>query len=202
MTAHALFWDRIAEKYATDPIRDETSYEEGLARVRHWLRPEMDVLEMGCGTGSTALKLADSVMRYKGTDLSKEMVRIANDKVSGVDKLSFRTAGAEEVTGQWDAVLCFNLLHLVSDPALVTRKVRATLPKGGLFISKTPCLAGKPWFGPLIWGMQVIGKAPKPVHMLSPKKLEAILRGAGFEIVESGGYPKKLPNHLIVARAI
>ncbi|SNT35949.1 class I SAM-dependent methyltransferase [Antarctobacter heliothermus] len=198
------FWDGIAEKYATQPIGNMDAYEATLERVRHWMRPDMSVMELGCGTGTTALKLADSVAQYLGTDLSGEMVRIANDKAATVDHVSFAadaagTAGAGQT---FDAVLAFNLLHLVDDPAAVMIHVRGLLPKGGLFISKTPCLGGKPWFRPLIWGLQMIGKAPAPVHCLRPAQIEAALAAAGFEVVETGGYPKKLPNWMVVARAV
>ena len=199
-----VFWDGIAQKYAKQPIGNMEAYEATLARVRHWLGAEMSVLEIGCGTGTTALKLADGVARYLGTDLSGEMVRIGNDKAADIASVSFETAAAESAgAGQsFDAVLAFNLLHLVDDPAAVMAHVRGLLPKGGLFISKTPCLGGKPWFRPLIWVLQKIGKAPAPVHSLRPAQIEAALIAAGFEVVETGGYPKKLPNWLVVARAV
>lgn len=200
----AAFWDGIAQKYSTQPIGNMDAYEATLDRVRHWLRPEMSVMEIGCGTGTTALKLADDVAGYLGTDISKEMVRIATGKASSVDHVSF-VADAAETAGAgmtFDSVLAFNLLHLVDDPAAVMAHVRKLLPKGGLFISKTPCLGGKPWFRPLIWGLQKIGKAPAPVHCMRPAQIESALISAGFEIIETGGYPKKLPNWLVVARAV
>lgn len=199
-----VFWDGIAQKYAKQPIGNMEAYEATLARVRHWLGAEMSVLEIGCGTGTTALKLADGVARYLGTDLSGEMVRIGNDKAADIASVSFETAAAESAgAGQsFDAVLAFNLLHLVDDPAAVMAHIHGLLPKGGLFISKTPCLGGKPWFRPLIWVLQKIGKAPAPVHSLRPAQIEAALIAAGFEVVETGGYPKKLPNWLVVARAV
>lgn len=203
MTA-AAFWDGIAEKYAKQPIGNVEAYEATLARVRHWLSPGMDVLEIGCGTGTTALKLSDGMARYLGSDISGEMVRIGTEKAAGLPHVSFEAATAEEAgAGQtFGAVLAFNLLHLVEDPAAVMAHVRRLLPEGGLFISKTPCLGGKPWFRPLIWALQKIGKAPGPVHFLRPGEIEAALKAAGFEVVETGGYPKKLPNWLVVARAV
>lgn len=204
MITATAFWDGIAEKYAKQPIGNKDAYKATLDRVRHWLRPDMSVLEIGCGTGSTALELADGVARYLGTDLAGEMIRIAKDKSAGSEPITFAVDAAETAgAGQsFDAVLTFNLLHLVEDPAAVMTHVRSLLPKGGLFISKTPCLGGKPWFRPLLWAMQAIGKAPAPVHFLRPATIEASLIAAGFELVETGGYPKKLPNHLIVARAV
>jgi len=200
----AAFWDNLADRYAKQPIGNIEAYEATLDRVRHWLRPDMSVMEIGCGTGTTALKLADCVRTYLGTDLSGEMARIGNEKAADVPNVSFAPAPAETAgAGQhFDVVLAFNLLHLVEDRGALFAHVRGLLPEAGLFISKTPCLAGKPWFAPLIWVMQIVGKAPRPVRLLSTKTLEAEIKAAGFEIVETGGYPKKLPNHLVVARAI
>ena len=65
-----LFWDRIAPKYAKSPVRDQQAYEATLARTRSYLGAEDKVLELGCGTGSTALILADAVAEYTATDLS------------------------------------------------------------------------------------------------------------------------------------
>ena len=48
----ARFWDRIAVKYAADPIADRAGYEATLRRVQGLLTADQDVLEIGCGTGS------------------------------------------------------------------------------------------------------------------------------------------------------
>lgn len=203
MTAEG-FWDRIAVRYAARPIGNIKAYEATLARVAHWLSPQMQVMEIGCGTGSTALRLAGGVAGYLGTDLSGEMVRIAGEKAEGVPNVRFERAGAAEAgAGQhFDAVLAFNLLHLVEDRQTVLSHLRGLMPEGGLFVSKTPCLGGKPWFRPLIWALQKIGKAPGPVHFLRPGQVEAEIAQAGFEVVETGDYPKSLPNHFVVARAV
>ena len=50
----ALFWDRMARKYAADPIADPAGYEHTLHRVQGLLNAGDRVLELGCGTGSTA----------------------------------------------------------------------------------------------------------------------------------------------------
>ena len=41
----ARFWDRIAHKYAADPIADPAGYEATLKRVQSLLSVEYDVLE-------------------------------------------------------------------------------------------------------------------------------------------------------------
>ena len=73
-SAKARFWDRIAPKYATDPIADLAGYEATLQRVQGLLSPQHDVLEIGCGTGSTALRLAPFTRSLLATDVSSQMI--------------------------------------------------------------------------------------------------------------------------------
>ena len=116
----ARFWDRIAVKYAADPIADMAGYEFTLRRVQDLLSADQDVLEIGCGTGTTALRLAPFTRRLLATDVSAGMVAIARDKLAAqpVPPLSFAVADAETPLagqGEYDVVLAFNLLHLVTD---------------------------------------------------------------------------------------
>jgi cyclopropane fatty-acyl-phospholipid synthase-like methyltransferase len=55
MDKDARFWSKIAEKYAAAPVPSEEIYQKKLAVTRKYLRPDMEVLEFGCGTGTTAL---------------------------------------------------------------------------------------------------------------------------------------------------
>jgi len=57
-TDDTRFWDRGARKYARGAVADPAGYERTLDRTRGLLRPDHGVLELGCGTGSTALRLA------------------------------------------------------------------------------------------------------------------------------------------------
>lgn len=98
--------------------------------------------------------------------------------------------------------MAFNLLHLADNPSAVVAKARAALSDGGLFITKTPCLAGKWWFKPVLFAMRCIGKAPGPVHAFQSNDLRKMIQENGFEIVETGAYPEDLLNFYIVAKAV
>jgi len=118
----ARFWDRIAVKYAADPIADMAGYELTLRRVQNLLSTDKAVLEIGCGTGTTALRLAPFTRRLLATDLSAGMIAIAHEKLAAqpVPQLSFAVADADAPVagaGEYDLVLAFNLLHLVADLA-------------------------------------------------------------------------------------
>ncbi|KUF10456.1 class I SAM-dependent DNA methyltransferase [Pseudoponticoccus marisrubri] len=200
--ADATFWDRIADRYAARQVSDPQAYADTLDRVRHWLRPEWDVLELGCGTGTTALALVGGVRRMTATDLSPAMIEIARAKPDCPASLRFEVAGAADAIrpGTHDAILAFNLLHLVTDLPDLLGTIRQGLRPGGMFLSKTPCIAGKHHYRPLIAALQLFGKAPRPIHFLSTAGLEQQIATAGFEIVETGDYPARPPSRLVVAR--
>ena len=165
--------------------------------------PQDRVLEIGCGTASTALRLAPHVTHITASDTSSEMVEIArekawNDSVKNITPVQGHIADAA-LRGPYDAVLAFNLLHLLPDLQNDLAHIHASLQPGGRFISKTPCMGERNnWLKPIIWVMQKLGRAPF-VDFLTVDRLEAAIRNAGFDLVETGDYPKKLPSHFVVA---
>ena len=197
----ARFWDRISRRYARDAIADEGGYERTLDRTRALLKPDDRVLELGCGTGSTALRLAGDVRRYLATDLSAGMIAIAREKqsTSPVPALEFRIATAEASileAGQYDAVLGFNYLHMVRDVPGTLRRIHTLLAPGGLFISKTPCLGD---MNPLLShvllpGMRAIGKAPY-VSVFRQTELCALVSSAGFDILATENHATRGNDH-------
>ena len=117
----ARFWDKTAKRYAASKIADLGGYERTLERTRSFLQPNDRVLELGCGTGTTALRLASTVGSYLATDISEQMIGIARQKLheEQVPNLVFRPAVAEDLASEdqrFDVVLAYNYLHLVRDP--------------------------------------------------------------------------------------
>ncbi|MEE4299280.1 MAG: class I SAM-dependent methyltransferase [Pseudomonadales bacterium] len=189
----AEFWDRIAPRYSEQPIADEQSYARKLAATRARLRPQMRVLEFGCGTGSTALEHAPHVAHVDATDVSAAMIDIGREKAerAGVTNVRFRRIGLEDFEapdGSYDVVLALNLLHLVPDRTAALAKIRRLLKPGGLFVSSTVCLADRLWLlRPVIPVMQWLGKAPWVAFTRS----EAVLR----EIEAAGFVPREHWTH-------
>lgn len=200
--ADAEFWDKAAPKYAKSAIADIGAYEYTLGRTRSYLRPTDQVLEIACGTGSTAVLLAPDVAAYLGTDISPEMIRIARGKlpVAGAD-LTFDVAGDLPDNGTYDAILAHSFFHLVPDMERRMARIYDMLTPGGHFISKTATLKGRglKWalIGAVIPLAQMLGKAPY-LRKFSAAQLEQAVRDAGFEIVESGDFAA--PARYIVAR--
>jgi ubiquinone/menaquinone biosynthesis C-methylase UbiE len=209
--ADARFWDKIARKYAADPIKDMDGYARTLDRTSDYLRGTDTVLELGCGTGTTALQLAAHVSRMVATDLSAEMIAIAREKATAAacGNAEFAVATPERTAdgvpwpdGAFDAVLAFNLWHLVADRASALAQVHRVLKPGGLFVSKTPCIADmNPLIRLAVPVMRLVGKAPS-VAIFSAAALEREIEAAGFAIIERArhGSGRKDARIFIVAR--
>lgn len=210
MQESVRFWDGVAERYAKSPIKDENSYVYTLERTASYLGADDRVLELGCGTGTTALHLAPGTGAYTATDLSPNMIAVAKRKERDTpsDDLTFRAATLDDIDdGPYDAVLAFNLLHLLTDPHKSLAQIHALLKPHGMFISKTPCrppgrMPLKPramlMFVPFL---QLVGKAPyfRFEHI---SELEERIVRAGFKVIETGNYPASPPNHFVVAKKL
>ena len=210
MTDAVTFWDKVAPKYAKDPISDVASYEYTLDRTASYLSPDNRVLELGCGTGPTALHFAPLVREIVGTDISQGMIDIAKGRAkdAGIANADFRVMSAEDAAklkDPFDVVLAHNLFHLVQNAEDIFADIHRMLPVGGIFVSKTGCLSDKS-FGfkrhpiklilPL---MRLIGKVPY-VRFFRSEELEAAITFAGFEIIESGNFPAT--SRYIVAKRV
>lgn len=191
------FWDGVSRKYAAGKIADMAGYERTLERAAGYLHADGHALEIGCGTGTTALKLAPYTGQLTATDISGDMIGIARQKAeeAGIENVRFEKAlaGDARFEGQgFDAVLAFNVLHLLADVGGTLARLNASLKPGGLLITKTPCLKD---MNPLIrWValplMRLAGKAPT-VTCFTAGELEAAISGAGFEIIERDYHASK-----------
>ncbi|XOV84033.1 MAG: class I SAM-dependent methyltransferase [bacterium] len=183
------FWDRIAPRYSTQPIADTESYARKLAATQALMRADMQVLEFGCGTGSTALQHAPHVAHIVATDVSAAMIGIGRDKArqEGIENITFSQSGVEDFAapdGSFDMILALNLMHLLPDPDAALAKIHRLLKPGGIFVSSTVCLADRMWFlRPVIPLLQWIGKAPY-VSFLHADEVLAEVASAGFEVRE------------------
>ncbi|MEO0636095.1 MAG: class I SAM-dependent methyltransferase [Pseudomonadota bacterium] len=201
MTVHRdqRFWDKLARKYSQDPVADQEGYERSLARTRSLLKPTDHLLEVGCGTGTTALAHADDVEQIVATDVSPAMIAIANEKLAQTPhtNVQFKAAPAEEpavAPGSQDVVMAHNLLHLTRDLPRVLDVLTASLKPGGLLITKTPCVAE---LNPMlkhvmIPAMRLVGKAPY-VDIFNSDTLKRQIVSAGYanEADERHGTPDR-----------
>jgi SAM-dependent methyltransferase len=179
------FWNKLADRYAASPIGDVPYYERKLALTQALFRPEMKVLEFGCGTGGTAIQHAPYVAGYRAMDSSERMIEIARDK-ENADTVRFEVGDFDEtelVHGSLDMILGLSILHLLPDPEATIAKIYCALRPGGYFVSSTTCVGSIRILRLIAPIGQALGKIPH-LSWFTEDGLRAMIRSTGFEIVE------------------
>lgn len=187
MAVSSRFWDRHAKGYAKRPVADEAAYRRKLQVTRAYFRPDMELMELGCGTGSTAIVHAPHVKHIRALDVSAKMLEIARRKAAaaGIENIAFEQAAIDDFSApdeSFDMVLGLSILHLVEDKEAVIAKVHRLLKPGGLFVSSTVCLGETMAFFKLIGPIgKAIGLLPL-VKVFKVAELVESLTAAGFAI--------------------
>ena len=204
MDRETAFWNKLADKYSRRPIADEAAYQKKLDATREYFQSDMDVLEIGCGTGSTAIAHAPYVAHFLATDLSTRMVEIAKDKAkaAGIDNVTFEAASVDALDvpdASIDVVMAHNILHLLEDREQVIADVHKMLKPGGAFVSSTACI------GDMMLPLRLIVPVGRflrlfpLVKVFSVAELKDSLENAGFEI-DYEWQPKKSAAAFIICR--
>ncbi|ORT48767.1 SAM-dependent methyltransferase [Vibrio sp. qd031] len=188
MNTSQKFWDKAAKKYAKSPIADEQAYQKKLQQTQAKFTPDMNILEFGCGTGSTALIHAPFVEHILAIDISENMVQIARQKADkeSITNVTFKRKTLEDLDAtqhRFDMVLGLNILHLLPNRQDVIKHVVELLEPGGSFVSSSACLGGTPlalikWVAPL---GKALGLMPD-VFVFTQQQLVAELEQAGLVV--------------------
>ena len=187
MDRETAFWNKLADKYSRRPISDEAAYEKKLEVTRKYFQPDMDVLEIGCGTGTTAIAHAPFVGHIRATDLSPRMVEIATDKptAAGIDNVTFEAVSVDALDvpdASLDVVMAHSILHLLEDKERTIADIHTMLKPGGVFVTSTACIGDMMLPIRLIVPVGRFLRLIPLVKIFSVAELKHSLENAGFEI--------------------
>ena len=204
MDRETAFWNKHADKYSRRPICDEAAYQKKLEATRKYFQPDMEVLEIGCGTGTTAIAHAPFVGHIRATDLSTRMVEIAKDKAkaAGIDNVTFEALSVDalDVPGaSIDVVMAHSVLHLLEDKERAIADIHSMLKPGGVFVTSTACIGDMMLPLRLIIPVGRFLRLIPPVKVFPAAELKDTLESAGFEI-DYEWQPKKSAAAFIICR--
>ncbi|TRY33315.1 class I SAM-dependent DNA methyltransferase [Aliiglaciecola sp. M165] len=205
MVNAAKFWDRWAERYSNQPIKDPKAYQSKLEHTQAYFKPDMNVLEFGCGTGSTAIVHSPFVKHIKAIDISDNMIAIAKQKANtqSISNIDFEVSTLDSLTPEtqmFDVILGLSILHLLEDWQSVLTKAHSLLKPGGIFVSSTPCIKHMTLLKLLAPLGQFAGLIPQ-LSYFSKEELISSLIATGFEI-EYDWQPKQNTGVFIIARKV
>ena len=156
-------WDAMSRVYVLEVDPRLSPITDGVAR-RAKPHANMTILDLGCGTGSVALKLAAAGARVRAIDISQEMIRIASTRVgrAGFD-IRVEEGRAEHIPAldsSFDAVVASLSLMFVSDKAAAASEIARVLCSEGRFVAS---VWGPPEQCDIVRFQRLIGSfAPEP----------------------------------------
>jgi ubiquinone/menaquinone biosynthesis C-methylase UbiE len=117
-------WDAEAAGFDEEPdhgLRDPEIREAWRRTLReHLPEPPARVADLGCGTGTLSVLLADEGYAVDGVDFSPEMVDAAREKAAGRPDVRFAVGDAGDPPFEratYDVVLCRHVLWALPDKA-------------------------------------------------------------------------------------
>lgn len=160
-------------------------------------------LDLGCGTGAAAVRLARQGIHVALLDSSATMLALAERTIveAGVsDKITVKRGDAAQLTGilqtgSFDIILCHNLLEYVDDPGAVLRSAVRVMRDSSAILSvlvrnqagevlkavfQTGDLAAAEDNLTAEWGQESLYGGR--VRLFAPEALEAILKDASLTI--------------------
>jgi 2-polyprenyl-3-methyl-5-hydroxy-6-metoxy-1,4-benzoquinol methylase len=133
------YWNNAAATFDEEPdhgLRDAGVRQAWLDLIGAWLPSERaPILDIGCGTGSLSILLADLGHVVTGIDLAPAMIAQAKRKAEAAGRqIAFAVMDAREprlAPQRFKLILCRHLLWMLSDPKLVLQRWVDLLAPGG-----------------------------------------------------------------------
>ena len=134
MSAIQADFDRLALLDAEGWTQNNNYHEFLLRYVRHG---SQNALEVGCGTGAFARRLAERAQHVVALDLSPEMIRVARSRSAKFSNLNFHVADAVEwgfPDKYFDCIAAIATLHHLPLRKMIMKLKEALKPGGVLII--------------------------------------------------------------------
>jgi ubiquinone/menaquinone biosynthesis C-methylase UbiE len=161
-----------------------------------------ETIEFGCGTGYYTRVIARRAARVLATDLSDEMVEIAQAGLREFHNVTVQRADCENPSfsaGSFDTVFMANVIHTIENPSKALHESYRILKQKGLLLLVAYTDCGLNWFekmGLSVRYTMTFGMPPPyGLKNFSPEELEHLVTFAGFMVEEIqllGDAPKAL----------
>ena len=137
-----LYWDNVAATFDDEPdhgLRDPNVRHVWTKLLRIWLPPTQSaILDVGCGTGSLSMVLAELGHIISGIDISPRIITLAREKAraSGypIHFYAMDAATPQFVPQSFDVILCRHLLWTFKNPSQVLQQWVSLLKSKGRLI--------------------------------------------------------------------
>ncbi len=143
--AEQKYWDSFAGKY--DNFVNKKAFKTYKVLYKFLLADTMEtkhLLEIATGTGTHSIDLCKQIPNITATDLSPEMLKIANEKSrkNNITNINFQIEDSCNLSfpdKSFDTILASNILHLLHKPDWALIEMKRVLKDNGKIIIPTYC---------------------------------------------------------------
>ncbi len=168
-------WNDAAASFDEQPdhgLRDPRTRAAWAKLLEAWLPSRRSgILDIGCGTGSLSLVLADLGHAVVGIDVSPAMLAHANKKTTAAGRpVPFGLMDAAQIgfkPASFDVLVCRHLLWALSNPADVLQSWAGLLRPGGRFL----LIEGYWGIGSGLHARELAGALPAAMALVTIKDL-------------------------------
>ncbi|WDP91759.1 MAG: class I SAM-dependent methyltransferase [Desulfobacter sp.] len=131
------FW---AQKACNYDRYKKNSIEKIVEQILKDIKPEDDVLDIACGTGLAALKVAECAKHVDAVDSETKMLSVAQQKIDSakIQNIDLHVQNAYDLDfpdRHFDSIIILNSLHVMETPEAALKEAKRVLkPKGKLYV--------------------------------------------------------------------
>ena len=196
-SGHARTWDEL---FASREVA--AHYGEIAAWLSEAISGPARLLDLGCGTGTHALVLAEQDHSVVGVDFAPGMLARAAEKAQRRGfTLELRQADLDRplpfAGASFDGVMCSYVLQVVARPVEFLREVRRVMRPGAVAVIEVPTAtaarraSARPAAGRAYRTLNALGsRLPGAVNRYDPARLRAELTDAGLTVSEVRAFPR------------
>jgi SAM-dependent methyltransferase len=201
--AKEIFGER-ADLYVTSAAHTDPQVLSRLVEISN-AKTNWRVLDVGTGTGHTALAFAPHVRDVIGLDLTEEMLTEARKLVRerGIENVAFRTADVHRLPNDldrsFDLVTCRRAAHHFSDIQRALDEMVRTLRPGGLLLIDDRSVPEDDWIDETMHRLDCLHDESHVRQYRASRWIE-LLERAGLDVEKVEPYTRHRPVSSLTAR--
>ncbi len=182
------YWDKLSPGYDRFMKKHWRIYWSSLLdKISNDVEAGDTVLEVACGTGFVALKIAERASKVSGIDISALMIDEAKKKIreKDLDNVEFFVEDAYSLhfgNDVFDTVICNNALQNMKYPQKALVEIKRVLKPGGRFIGTVVGFGDAPIYKMLFTVFKPFIKLPV-FHKFNLYEMAEMIKDPGFSIV-------------------
>lgn len=124
-------------------------------------------------------------------------IKASERKIQNVDFLRTTIFDEELKKDSFDAIIAFNIFHLLEEPEKYFERLNQLLKPGGLILSVTPCMSEEPFLNKVLKFFSFLGVTPK-INSFTSSEMEKICLNASFKTIELNRIKLNSPQYLCI----